>query len=113
MSERRTSCVARVAASCRRNEPRSAMSPSTSARGPDARFHMVGVPGELAAAQGRQPVLGPRPPALKGLGADDVLDILEPTAMNGEIAIGGLEERLELVEGERVGRRERAHDAQA
>src|SRR6266567_6068206 len=87
--------------------------PERAARGPDERFHVVEVPRELPSAQGSQPVLRPRPPAFEALGAGDVLGILELAAMDGKVAVGRLEERLELVERERVGRRERAHDAQA
>src|SRR6266849_10566068 len=82
-------------------------------RGPDQRFHVVEVSGELAAAQGSEPVLRPRPPAFEGLGADDVMGVLELAAVDGEVAIRGLEQGLELVERERFGGRERAHDAQA
>src|SRR5712692_5820535 len=82
-------------------------------RGPDQRFHVVEVSGELAAAQGSQPVLRPRPPAFEGLGADDVMGILELAAVDGEVAVRGLEQGFELVEGERFGGRERAHDARA
>src|SRR6266566_6203943 len=79
--------------------------PERAASGADQRLHVVEVTAELAPPDVGQAVLGPRPPALEALGAHDVLGFFELATVGGEIAVRGLEERLELVEAERPCRR--------
>ncbi len=62
---------------------------------------------------GAQPVLGARHPALERLGAHDVVRLLELARVHAEVAVGGVEQPLELVEGERLVHRQGAHDREA
>ena len=76
-------------------------------------LHLVEVLGEGAAAGGGQAVFGARDAPLKKLDAGDVLRFLEFAGVNAEIAVGGFEDALEVVEAERIVGREGADDAEA
>src|SRR5258706_2918459 len=79
----------------------------------DQRFHVGQIPGELAAAHRRESILGARAPTVERLGAGDVPGFLELARVHAQVAVRRLQQRLDLVEGERLGGRERAHDAEA
>src|SRR4029453_13038341 len=74
---------------------------SALARRADERLHVVKVAFEGAAPGGGQAELGPRDAPLEGLGAGDVLRVLELARVDAEVAVRGFEQLLELVEGER------------
>src|SRR5205814_3453157 len=74
-------------------------------------FHVVQVALQGAPPGGRKPVLGLGNSALERLGARDVLRLLEPTRVDAQVAVRGLEQGFELVEAQRIVHRERAHDA--
>src|SRR2546429_4902082 len=61
----------------------------------------------------RQPVFGLGDPSRERLGAGDVGRLLELARVYAQVAVRGLQERLELVEAEAVVHGERAHDAEA
>src|SRR2546427_2356288 len=73
---------------------------------------MIEIALQGAAARGRQPVLGLGDAAGERLAARDVLRLLELAGVHAQVAVGRLEERLQLVEGQRVVHRQRAHDAE-
>src|ERR1700737_1181490 len=79
----------------------------------DQRFHVGQVPRELAAAHRGEPVLGPRPPAVEALGTGDIVGFLELAGVNAQVAVARFEQRLQLIERERLDGGERAHHAEA
>src|SRR5204863_6293165 len=90
--------------------------PSTSpaiAHGADQRLHVIEVAEEGAAPELGDPELRPRQPPLEALRAIHVPCLLELPGMNAQIPVRGPDERLELVEGERLVHRERAEDGEA
>src|SRR5207247_384964 len=64
------------------------------------------------AADRSEAELGARHPAFERLDAFDVAGLFEAAGVHAEVAVGGADQVLELVEGERLGHRERAHDGQ-
>src|SRR5690242_8849976 len=62
--------------------------------------------------RGREPVFRLRKPVFEGLGAAYVLRILEFPGMYAEVAVGGLEQLLQLIEGKSIVHRQRAQNAQ-
>src|ERR1041384_1242986 len=83
-----------------------------SACGLDQGLHVVQMPLQRPPPRGGQAVLRPRDAAVERLGAGDVVRVLELAGVDAEIAVGQLEQRLELVEGERVHAGERGDDAE-
>src|SRR5881296_2428146 len=81
--------------------------------GVNQRFHVVQVALQRAPPGSGEPILGLRNPPLERLGAGDVLRLLEPARVHAQVAVRGLEQRLELVEAQRIVHGERAHDAEA
>src|SRR5512146_409830 len=81
--------------------------------GTDQGFHVVEVMLECLASRGAQPVFRAGEAPLEGLGAGYVPRLLELPGVDAEIAVGRLEQAFELVEGERLVHRERAHDREA
>src|SRR5712691_10455025 len=77
------------------------------------RFHVVQVVLQGTPAGARQPVFGLRDPSFERLRAGDVRRLLELAGVHAQVAVCGLQERLELVEAEAVVHGERAHDAEA
>src|SRR5204863_5734394 len=77
------------------------------------RFHVVQVLLQGAAPGTRQPVFGLRDPSFERLRAGDVRRVLEFARVHAQVAVRGLEERLELVEAQAVVDGQRAHDAEA
>src|SRR5262245_11448052 len=82
------------------------------ARRADDRLHVIEIALEGPAAVRREPVLGPRAPAFEGLGARHVLRLLELAGVDAQVAVRRLHQRLEIVEAQRGGRRQRAQDAE-
>src|SRR6266446_3476579 len=80
--------------------------------GVNQRFHVVQVALQRAPPGGGEPILGLRYPPLERLAAGDVLRLLEPARVHAQVAVRGLEQRLELVEAQRIVHGERAHDAE-
>src|SRR5438105_5921516 len=78
----------------------------------DQGFHVVEIALQGAAARSRQPVLGLGDAAGERLAARDVLRLLQLAGVHAQVAVGRLEEPLQLVEGQRVVHRQRAHDAE-
>src|SRR5262245_17250874 len=83
------------------------------ARRADDRLHVIEIALEGPAAVRREPVLGPRAPTFEGLGARHVLRLLELAGVNAQVAVRRLHQRLEIVEAQRGGRRQRAQDAES
>src|SRR5690606_37093453 len=78
----------------------------------DQRFHVVEVPLQRAPARRRQAEVGTRDPAIEALPALDVSRLLELAGVNAQVAVGGTEHRLELVEAEALVDGEHADDAE-
>src|SRR2546427_432647 len=70
--------------------------------GVNQRFHVVQVALQRAPPGGGEPILGLRYPPLERLAAGDVLRLLEPARVHAQVAVRGLEQRLELVEAQRI-----------
>ena len=79
----------------------------------DPFFHLVEVFGEGAAAGGGEAVLGAGDAAFKKFHAGNVLRFFELAGVDAEVAVGGLEDALEVVEAEGVVGGEGADDAEA
>src|ERR1041385_7599439 len=82
------------------------------AGGPDDAFHVGEILLQRLAADGGETVLGARHPSLERFQAFEVAGLFEATGVHAEVAVGGADQVLELVEGERLGHGERAHDRQ-
>src|SRR5207244_2307408 len=80
--------------------------------GVNQRFHVVQVALQRAPPGAGEPVLGLGDPAFERLGARDVLRVLQPARVHAQVPVRRLEQRLELVEAQRVVHGERAHDAE-
>src|SRR2546422_11186315 len=76
-------------------------------------FHVVQVALQRTPPGGGETILGLRNPPLERLGARDVLRLLEPARVHTQVAVRGLEQRLELIEAQGIVHGERAHDAEA
>src|SRR6266566_9025600 len=74
---------------------------SALARGADQRLHVIKVALEGAPAGRRQAVLGLRQASIKRLRAVNVLSFFELARVHAEVAVSGLEQGFQLVEGER------------
>src|SRR3954452_24188522 len=79
---------------------------------PDDRLHVGQVALQGPPAGGAQTVLGAGHPTFERLGAHDVSGLFELARVHAQVAIGGLQQALELIEGERLVDRERTHDGQ-
>src|SRR3981189_2843457 len=77
------------------------------------RFHFGEVGFEGFAAGGGELVFRSRNSALEAFVANDVVGILEFAGMHTEVAVGGVEEAIEIREAQRVVDREGADDAEA
>jgi hypothetical protein len=76
----------------------------------DRPFHVRLVALERAPSGVAQAVVGPGHAALERLGADHVAGFLELPCVHAEVAVGRLQQVLQLVEAERLVHGERAHD---
>src|SRR5579872_1400354 len=83
------------------------------ARDPNPLFHLIEILGEGSAARGGQAILGTRDTSLEELHAGNVLRLFELAGVNAEIAVGGLEHALEIVEAQRIVGGEGADNAEA
>src|SRR5215218_7936891 len=81
--------------------------------GADERLHVVEIPLERATAGGGELVLRSGDATLERLGAGDVLRVLELARVDAQVAVGGVHQSLEIVEGERLVDGERAHDPES
>src|SRR5947199_4002673 len=81
-------------------------------RGLDDRFHVVEVALQRPPSRGGQPVFGLRHPPLEILLTGDVAGLLELAGMDAQVAVGRLEQLLEVVEAQVVVDRQRADDPQ-
>src|SRR3989454_1395894 len=81
-------------------------------RGSNQCLHVIQIPLQGSAARRRQAVLGLRQPPVKRFAARDVGRFFELARVYAQVAVGGLQQRLQLIEGERVIDRQRAHDPQ-
>ncbi len=79
----------------------------------DPFFHLIEVLGQGAAPGESKAVFGARDAAFEKLDARNVLRFLEFAGVNAEIAVSGLKNALEIVEGERLVGGESADDAEA
>ena len=86
---------------------------SAFARGADERLHVIKVALEGAPAGRRQAVLGLRQAAIERFRAMDILGFFELARVHAKVAVGGLEQGFQLVEGERAIDGERADNAEA
>jgi len=78
----------------------------------DPFFHLIEVFGESAAAGGGEAIFGAGDAAFEKLYAGNVLGFLELAGVDAEIAVGGLQDTLEIVEAEGVVGGEGADDAE-
>src|SRR5580658_9592014 len=83
------------------------------AGGADPFFHLIEILGQGAASGGGEAVLGAGAAAFAELDAGNVLRFLEFAGMHAAIAVGSLQDALEIVEGEGFVSGKRADDAQA
>src|SRR5438094_2245997 len=74
---------------------------------------MIEIALESAAARRCEAVFGFRHAAFKGFRAGDILRVLELARVHADVAVGGLEQLLEIVESERFVDSQRAHDAES
>jgi len=79
----------------------------------DPLFHLVQVFGESAAAGGGEAVLGAGDAGFEKFVAGDVFGFFEFAGVDAEVAVGGFEDALEVVEAERIVGGEGADDAEA
>src|SRR2546426_12496623 len=86
---------------------------SAFARGADERLHVIKVALEGAPAGRRQAVLGLRQAAIERFRAMDILGFFELARVHAKVAVGGLEQGFQLVEGERAIDGESADNAEA
>src|SRR6266550_2609331 len=86
------------------------MTPSACARRANQRFHVIEIALERPPSEGGESVLRLGDAARERLVAGDVARVLQLARVDAEIAVGRLEQRLQLVEREAVAYRERAHD---
>src|SRR2546428_3057741 len=75
-------------------------------------FHVRDVLLEGAAAGRGQAILGPRHPPLERLVAGNVLSVLELARVDAQVAIGRLQQALQIVERQPIVHRERTVDAE-
>src|SRR6185503_3641404 len=73
-------------------------------------FHVIEVPLQRLPSRRAQPVFGPRQPPLEGLGASDIPGLFQLSRVNAEVAVGGIQQPLELVERERLVHGQGTHD---
>jgi hypothetical protein len=73
---------------------------------------LIEIFGEGAATGGREAVLGARDATFEKLYAGNVLRFFELAGVDAEVAVGGLEDTLEVVEAEGVVGRQGADDAE-
>ena len=79
----------------------------------DEGFHVREIFLERAAAGGRQAVFGAREPSRERFLDGDVLRVFEFSGMDAQVAVGCIQQPLEVVEREAIVDRERADDAEA
>src|SRR6266705_2334079 len=85
---------------------------SSLARSADERFHMVEVAFESAASSRGEAIFRFGHASFEGLEAGDIRRILEPSRVHTDVAVGGLEQFLEVAEGKRFVDGESADDAE-
>src|SRR2546425_7300751 len=73
---------------------------------------MIEIALESAAARRCEAVFGFRHAAFEGLRAGDILRVLELARVHADVAVGGLEQLFQVVEGERFIHGKRAHDTE-
>src|ERR1035437_9875041 len=83
------------------------------AHGPDQRFHVVQVAIERTPPGGRHPVIGARYAARKALGGGHIPGFFQLPCVDTQVTVGGIQQFLEFVEGQRLVDGERAENAQA
>src|ERR1035441_3343742 len=86
---------------------------SAIAHGLDEGFHVVQVALQRLPPGRGEAIFGSGHPALEGFGAGYVGGFLQLARVHAEVAVGGIEQFLELVKGERLVDGERAEDPQA
>src|SRR6185436_13772928 len=86
--------------------------PSAVADGLDDDLHVVQVAPQRAPPLVGQPELGAGDAALERLGALHVAGLLELAGVHAQVAVGERQHVLQLVQGERLVHRQRAHDRQ-
>src|ERR1051325_6289903 len=77
------------------------------------RFHVIEVALERPPAEGGEAVFGLGNAGLERLVARDIARVLQLARVHAQVAVGRLEQRLELVEGELLAHGERAHDRES
>lgn len=83
------------------------------ARGANQCLHVIQVALQGFPAGCGEPIFRFGQPAVKRLGTQNVIGFLELPGMHAQVAIGGLQQGLELVEGQRTIHGESTDDAQA
>ena len=78
----------------------------------DEIFHLAQIFFQSFASGGGEAIFGARHASFKKFVAGDVASLFQLAGMHAEVAVGGLEQALEVVEAERIVDGQRAHDAQ-
>src|SRR5215469_5550516 len=85
---------------------------SLAAHGFDDGFDVREIAVERLAAGGRQAVLRSRSPSFEALAAADVAGVLELARMRAQVSVRHVEQRLQIIESERLVHGEGAHDSE-
>src|SRR5262245_23041050 len=75
-------------------------------------FHVFEVPLQRLPSRGAQPVFSPGEPTFERLGASDVPGLFQLPSVHAQVAVGSLEQPLQLVERQGLVYRQRAHNGQ-
>src|SRR5262249_18308129 len=82
------------------------------ARRPNQSFHMIRIALRRLPARRRQPVLRFRQASIKRFLAENVIRLFQFARMHAQIAVRGLQQSFQLIEGQRAVYRQRAYDSQ-
>src|SRR5882762_10671796 len=83
------------------------------ARRANQRFHMIQVALQCPTPRCRQAIFRLRQAPVERFRAHDVLGLFQLASVNAQVAVGGFQQRFELVESQRAVNRQRADDTQA
>src|SRR5580704_15461038 len=78
----------------------------------DERFHVVEIALERFSTGGSESILGAGHPPLERFGAGNVRGLFQLAGVDAEVAVGGIEQFLQLIESERLVDGKRAQNAQ-
>src|SRR5262252_1988908 len=82
------------------------------ARQPNPLLHLIEIFRQGSPSRGSQPVLGSRHAPLKKLYAGNVLRLLQLARVHAQVSVGCFQDAFQIVEAQRIVRRQRADDSQ-